>query len=344
MDIVRLGIIGSGFMAHTYAEVTTKYNHHARLVAIAGGRRAPDLAARYSVDAESSVEGLVARPDLDAVIITSPEQVRLEQTRLAAQAGKHVLAEKPMAPTVAECDGMIQACDAADVTLMVIQSQRFRGVHARAQALIQAGRIGEVRHARVWSLLPEAWSVPVVGDRPWYNDPDAGLFMSQAVHNFDMLRWLVGSDAQRIYAQVTSVGQHGIPNLSANALVDFESGATGQVWINMEMPGMAFPVSQFHSQVVDSRGLLDMDGYAHLDLGVDGAWQRVWEQPPFDPFNPLDPVRLESFAAQNQAFIDALRSGQTPAVTGADGRAAVELCQAALLSARTRQPVDLPLR
>ena len=344
MDTVRLGIIGSGFMAHTYAEVAVKYNHHARLVAVAGGRRAPDLAAQYGVDAEPSVEQLVARPDIDAVILTAPEQVRLEQSRLAAQAGKHVLAEKPMATSVAECDAMIEACRAAGVTLMVIQSQRYRGVHRRAKGLIDAGRIGAVREARIWSLFPESWSVPVVRDRPWYGDPDAGLFMSQAVHDFDMLRWLVGSDARRVFARVTSYGGHGIPNLSAVALVEFASGATGQLWVNMELPGLTFPVSQFHSQVVGERGLLDLDGYAHLDLGVDGAWQRVWEQPAFDPFNPLDPVRLESFTAQNQAFIDAVREGRPPEVSGADGRAAVELCQAALLSARSGQPVDLPLQ
>ncbi len=340
---VRIGIIGSGFMAHTYAEVLTRYTQHGQLTAVAGGRRAPRLAEQYGVQAEPTVEALVARPDVDAVIITSPEQARLAQTRLAAEAGKHVLAEKPMATSVAECDGMIQACETAGVTLMIIQSQRYRGVHRRAKELITAGRIGGVREMRIWSLFSADWSVPVVRDRPWYNDPDAGLFMSQTVHNFDTLRWMVGSDARRVYAHVRSYGGHGIPNLSCTALVEFESGATGQVWVNMELPGQTFPDSQFHSQVVGDSGLLDLDGYSHLDLGTADGWQRVWEQPPFDPLNPLDPVRLESFTLQNQAFIDSIRLGQPPQVSGRDGRAAVELAEAALLSSRTGKPVDLPL-
>ena len=88
---------------------------------------------------------------------------------------------------------------------------------------------------------------------------------------------------------------------------------------------------------------MDLDGYAHLDLAVDGSWERIWEQPAFNSLDPLDPVRLEAYAAQNQAFIDSVISDEPPPVTGEDGRAAVELCQACMQSARTGQVVELPL-
>lgn len=343
MADLGIGIAGAGFMGHTYAEVLARYARGAALVAIAGGRRAPDLAARYGVACVPSVEALVARADVDAVILAGPETVRAEQTQLAAAAGRHVLAEKPMAPSVAECDAMIAACAAAGVRLMVVQSQRFRGVHRRAKDLIAAGQIGAVRQLRLWSLFPASWAAPVVRARPWYADPEAGLFMSQCVHNFDLMRWLAGDEARRVYAHITSHGAHGIPNLSTVALVEFAGGATGELWVSLELPGATFPDSQFHSQVVGDRGLLDFDGYTHLDLAVDGAWRRVWTQPPLDPQDPLDPVRLESFTGQVQDFIDCIREARPPSVTGADGRAAVELCQAALRSARTGQPVALPL-
>ncbi len=163
---------------------------------------------------------------------------------------------------------------------------------------------------RLWSLFPEAWSVPVVASRPWYADPDAGLFMSQGAHNFDLMRWLVGSEARSIYARVNSYGAHGLPNLSATAIVDFASGAVGQLWISLELPGATFPDSQFRSQVVGERGLLDFDGYTHLDMAAGGDWRRVWTQPPLDPMDPLDPVRLGSFTGQVQAFIDCIREGR----------------------------------
>jgi predicted dehydrogenase len=343
MDTVRIGIIGSGFMAHTYAAVITRHARGGQLVAVTGGTRAPALAARYVVVHAPTMAELLARADLDAVVLAGPEQMRAEQTAHAAAAGKHVLAEKPMATSIAACDAMIAACAAAGVQLMIVQSQRFRGVHQRAKRLIADGQIGDIREMRMWSLFPASWSEPVVAARPWYGDPEAGLFMSQGVHNFDLLRWLIGSEARSIYARVTSHGTHGIPNLSAVAVIEFASGATGHLWINMELPEATFPDSQFRSQVVGERGLLDFDGYTHLDMATGGAWRRIWTQPPFDPLDPFDPIRLESFTAQMQAFIDCIRDGVPPLVTGADGRAAVELCQAALLSARSGQTVMLPL-
>jgi predicted dehydrogenase len=342
-DEIGIGIVGSGFMGRTYAETTTRYNRHARLIAISGGKRARGLAADYAVALEPTVESLMARADVDAVILTPPESVHLEHTEMAASAGKHILVEKPMAPDVAQCEAMIQACRDAKVTLMVVQSQRFRGVHQRAKRLLDEGCIGEVWQVRHWSNFPIEWTGPVVEDRPWYADPEGGLFLGQCVHNFDMMRWLVGSDAARVYADVTSHGDHGLPNLSVMAQVEFMSGATCQLWVCLELPGMVFPQSQFHSQVVGSMGLLDFDGYTYLDLAVDGAWRRIWEQPAFDPLDPMDPVRLESYAAQNQAFIESILEGRVPAVTGEDGRAAVELCQASMLSARSGQAIDLPL-
>ena len=338
-----IGIVGAGFMGRTYAETTARYNQKTRLVAVAGGTRAEGLAADYGVAFEPAVEALMARSDVDAIILTPPEAVHLAYTQMAAAAGKHVLTEKPMAPDVAQCDAMIQACSDAGVILMVVQSQRFRGIHQRAKALLEEGRIGDVWQVRVWSSMPIEWSIPVVGDRPWYADPAGGLFLSQCTHNFDMMRWTVESEARRVYASVSSHGTHGLPNLSAMAQVEFQSGATGQLWVCLEMPGTTFPFSQFHTQVVGAKGLLDFDGYAHLDLAVDGSWQRVWEQPPFDPLDPMDPVRLASYTAQNQAFIDSILEGRPPPVTGQDGRAAVELCQASLMSARTGQVIELPL-
>jgi predicted dehydrogenase len=346
MASVRIGMVGSGFMAHTYSEVVAHYAEGGELVAIAGGSRAPSLAERYGVPCEPTIAQLLARDDVDAVVLAGPETLRLEQTRAAAAAGKHVLSEKPMATSVAECDAMIAACDAAEVRLMIVQTQRFRGVHQRAKRLITEGKIGAVRQLRLWSLCPEAWTVPVVEQRPWYADPDAGIFMSQGVHNFDLMRWLAGSEARRVFAHVGSHGTHGLPNLSTVAIVEFASGAVGQLWTSLELPGGTFPDSQFRSQVVGERGLLDFDGYTHLDMATaedGGEWRRVWTQPPLDPMDPLDPVRLESFTGQVQDFLDCIREGRPPVVTGADGRAAVELCQAALLSGRTGRAVELPL-
>jgi len=339
---IGIGIIGTGFMGRTYAETTVKYNKGAKLVGVSGGSRAKSLAGDYEVAYEESPADLIGRDDMDAVIITTPESSHLEYTRMAADAGKHVLVEKPMAPSVKECDAMIKACDEASVILMVVQSQRFRRVHQQAKKSLTEGRIGTVRQVRIWSALSESFSIPVTKARPWYRDPDGGLYFGQCVHNFDMMHWIAGARPRRVFANIQSYGNHGIPNLSVMAQVEFENGVAGQLWVCLEMPEITFPNSQFHSQVVGDQGLLDFDGYSHLDIGKDGKWERVCEQPAFDILDPMDPVRLESYSDQNQAFIDSVREGKTPPVSGTDGKVAVELSLGALQSARTGEPFLLP--
>jgi predicted dehydrogenase len=133
MDTVGVGMVGSGFMGLTYAEAIARHVTGARLVAVAGGSRAAKLAAEYGVPAEPTVEALLARRDVDAVVLATPDQVRRELTEKAAAAGKHVLAEKPMAPTVADCDAMIAACARAGVTLAVVKTERYRKITRRAK-------------------------------------------------------------------------------------------------------------------------------------------------------------------------------------------------------------------
>src|SRR5262245_57072965 len=123
---VGIGMIGSGFMGLTYCEAITRHVRGARLAAVAGGKRAADLAREYGVAAVPSVEGLLGRKDVQAVVLATPDQNRRELTLAAAAAGKHVLAEKPMAPTIADCDAMIAACRRAGVTLAGVKDEQLR--------------------------------------------------------------------------------------------------------------------------------------------------------------------------------------------------------------------------
>jgi myo-inositol 2-dehydrogenase/D-chiro-inositol 1-dehydrogenase len=126
------------------------------------------------------------------------------------------------------------------------------------------------------------------------------------------------------------------------AQIHFDGGATAQVTICLEMPDTVFPASSFRFQVIGAKGLLDFDMYEHLDLGVNGQWERIWMQPKIDYLRePNSPVRLEAHAAVTQEFISALREGRPPAVTGVDGRAAVALCEACVQSVQSGQVVKL---
>ncbi|GIS62406.1 MAG: hypothetical protein CM1200mP2_46310 [Planctomycetaceae bacterium] len=110
-------------------------------------------------------------------MLATPDQDRPELTRKAAAAGKHVLAEKPMAPTIAECDEMIAACEAAGVNLAVVKTERYRKITMKAKALIDDGVIGPIQMMRTVSAFPLPTTRELFDDRPWMFDP-AGVACS----------------------------------------------------------------------------------------------------------------------------------------------------------------------
>src|SRR4051812_17784550 len=111
-------------MGRTYAETIARYCPRARLVAVNGGSRARQLARDYGIRCEASVDALLARDEIGAVFIATPHQAHAAQTLAAARAGKHMLIEKPMACSVADCDAMIAACRQAGVKCTIAFTQR----------------------------------------------------------------------------------------------------------------------------------------------------------------------------------------------------------------------------
>jgi predicted dehydrogenase len=328
-------------MGRSYAECLKRYTTHGKLTAVFGGSRAPGLALDYGAAHVESFDALLARPDVDAVLVASPHSAHVSQVTAAARAGKHVLVEKPMALDAKECDAMIAACRDAGVTLSVIQTVRFRGTVARGKRLIQEGRIGAVRMIELRTLFE--W-VPL-NSKNWTQEAaEGGLILDQGAHNFDFLRWFAGSEATRVFGRVKQFGECAWPSPTAMAQVEFRNGVLANTWMSFELPKPGVANSAFRALVVGTTGMLDIDGFGKLHAALDGKdWELVWEQPTIDYINkPLAPERLEAFYTQVQDFIDSVRERRSPAVTGEDGRAAVELIDAVRLSSETGRAVELP--
>jgi predicted dehydrogenase len=345
MDTVGIGMVGSGFMGLTYSEVLAKHARGAKLVAVTGGKRAPQLAKDYGVAAEPTPEALFARPDVHAVVLATPDQDRPALTKLAAAAGKHVLAEKPMAPTVAGCDAMAAACKAAGVNLAVVKTERFRKLTQKAKGYIDDGTLGPVRMLRTVSAFPVTLARELFAARDWMADPrGGGLFMGMATHNADFLRWLTGGNAVSVFAQVATFSDGLPPAQSVMAQVAFDTGAMAQMWISSEFPPPSIPGSEVRFQVVGRDAILDLENFEFLDLGKGDKWERVYVPERFDYLKePKSPIRLYPHIGVIQEFVDSIRERRPPTVGAAEGRAAVEICEACLISARTGQVVKLPL-
>lgn len=339
MAELSIAILGSGYMGRTHSECIAKHVSRGRLAAIAGGTRAPKLAADYHVPYEPTYESLLARDDVDAVLIATPHADHCSQVIAAARASKHVLVEKPMATNVADCTAMIEACATAGVRLQVIQTQRFRGAIARTRQLIAEGTIGGVRMFDGRSLFTEY----VADSSPWTaEEGHGGAFLDTGVHVFDLMRFTIGAEAESIFATLKTFGEARDRGLSAMVQIAFEGGAMAQHWMSYEIPRPSLPDHQHRYVIVGETGMIDVDAYGKVQLGRDGEWSTLWEQLPIDYVNrPLDPVRLEAFFAQTQAFVDDVLDDRPPTVSGQEGRAAVTLCEAAWSSSRTGAPVRI---
>jgi predicted dehydrogenase len=339
MTRVRIGVIGAGFMGRTNAETVTRYLERATLVAIAGGTRSAALAQEYGVSHESSVDALVARDDIDAVLISTPPADHAAQAIAAAAHGKHVLLDKPMATTAADCDRIIQAARAAQVKLMIMFGQRFRVCNLTAHRLIREGGIGEIHMVAERILATGGFeSLP-----PWQGQPrNGGTFLGHAVHNIDRIRWLTGAEITSVSAHIQRDPATG-NEVSTQALLSLSTGAMATIWSSWDVAAPLFPASASGAWIAGRTGNLDLDAYGQLRLGRDGTWTVVAEQEPIDwkGEGMLSRVRMQAYQMQHQEFVDSILDGREPSVTGGDGRAAVAVAEAAYESARLGQTIHL---
>ncbi len=339
MNVVRIGIIGSGFMGRTNAETVSKYLQHAKLVAVTGGSRAQALAADYHVDHEPDLESLLKRSDIDAVLISTPHAAHAKEALAAAAAGKHLLIDKPMATSVADCDRILESARTSGVNVMVMFGQRFRICNIEAHRAVREGAIGKVRMIQEQILASGGLaSLP-----PWQSLPENyGIFLGHAVHNIDRIRWITGAEVASVSAQVQRDPKTG-NEVSTMALFTLTNGTMATLWASWDIAAPGFPRSTSSALIAGETGNLDLDAYGELRLGKDKTWKVIAEQEPIDWAGQgiLAPVRMKAYQLQDQEFVNSILEHRAPSVTGEDGRAAVEVATAAYQSAAEGRTIHL---
>lgn len=340
MSDIGIGIIGSGFMGRTYSETIAKYCRRAKLVAVTGGSRAETLAKDYSMTLEPSVDALVARKDIQAVFIATPHHLHADEAVKVAQSGKHMIIEKPMACTVADCDAILDACKKAGVWCSIAFTQRCRNCNIKAKQLIDEGAIGRISHIEEFALN----ATGLVGLPKWQSNPEnLGTLFGHAIHNFDRIRWLTGQEIRTVYAKCGSIEPDVKVEGTSMVLMTLTGGTVASLYASFQIPKPSFPRAQFSCRIVGEKGIMDLDAYGELRVATDGQWKVVENQAPIDWAGKgfLDPVRLESYTRQCQDFIDAVVDKRPPAVTGWDGRQSVAAALAAYKSSASGQEIVL---
>ena len=228
---LRIGVIGLG---RAFTLMLPTFQQDPRVQLVAATDPLPQACAQFEKDFHGQVtphaEALCALRDIDLIYIASPHGLHAQHTALAAQHGKHVWVEKPMAVSLSECQTMIQACRDAGVQLMVGHSHSFNAPVLRAYELIQSGRLGQVKMITALNYTdflyrprrPEELNTALGG----------GVIHSQASHQVDVVRLLGGGQVSTVQA-CTGQWDATRPTEGAySALLKFESGAFANLTYN----------------------------------------------------------------------------------------------------------------
>jgi predicted dehydrogenase len=339
---IGIGIVGSGFMSRTYAYGIRELVDGAQLTAVFGGTRAEALARDFEIEREASLEGLLARSDVDVVLLGSPTFLHREQTLAAAAAGKHVFTEKPIAASLVEIDDMIRACRQAGTLLGVNAVTRYRRGVRLAKQLVDDGEIGPLRMVRhTYAHTIGSYATP----DHWIMDPRSGSpFVDQGAHCNDAIRWFVGADATQAFARYESYTATPPAGQSAMVTFVFGNGAMCQIWASYEFPQALDPDKWTGDYLfVGSKGIIDVQYRGLLRIHRGHGWETLYTHPPVRQPDP-DESFAYPYAAQVQDFVKAIIDGGQPEVTGEEARHGIEMGLAADRSAATGQVVELPLR
>ena len=221
---IRLGVAGLG-RAFTLMLPTLLRDRRVRLVAACDPRE--EARARFARDFDAPVytgiEGLASDPEVEAIYIASPHQFHAAQTRIAARHGKHVMVEKPMALSLAECDAMIEDCRAAGVRLIVGHCHSFDSPYLQARDIIAGGEVGRVRMIQALNYTDFLYRPR----RPeeLRTEEGGGVVFSQAAHQVDVVRLLAGSAVTRVRAVTGDWDPTRSTQGAYSALMWFDDGA-----------------------------------------------------------------------------------------------------------------------
>ncbi|MEP6637715.1 MAG: Gfo/Idh/MocA family oxidoreductase [Chloroflexota bacterium] len=329
---VGFGLIGAGGMAHIHAvAITEQEAGRARVVAVAGGTRSPALAAEFGATAERSVEALLGRADIDAVVIATPHTAHLPNVLAAAAAGKHILLEKPMALDVGECRTMIEACDAAGVKLSLAKISRWLEAVRVGHDLVADGVAGDLVAIHVHRLFP---GYPNTG---WPLDPrEGGAWLDWGSHGCDIVRWFAGREPTLVSAHFAS-RRGDMPDLTGMATFEFPDALLASLFMSYEIPGPA-ATERAHYTVIGTDAVIDVHAYGAVDILRGDHRDRGYRDGRFTDANTTwdehAPYFRRGFAAQIRDLVEAIEDDRPPTIDGHDGLAAVAMATGALRSWR----------
>ncbi|MDO1479496.1 Gfo/Idh/MocA family protein [Rhodococcus ruber] len=348
---LRAGIVGCGKIAGNHAHALQQVPG-VEVVACCDPdlERAHAFAARHGIaHAVGSVDELFGL-GLDACTVCTPHPVHEQIVVAAAEAGIHVLCEKPIAVDVAAADRMIAAADRAGITFGVLFQRRFWPAARGIKAAIEDGRLGVPVLGEVSVLLhrPSTYYSADAWRGRWDTD-GGGVLMTQAVHQIDMLQWFMGEPV-RVggFVGTRFHGEHIETEDSASAVVSFASGGTATITATT---GADHNLGNRVTVLGATGAIASVLEFPEGREGVNELWTVPGEVELRSPYSPDVDANLDVrdinagltdfHTLQVQDFAEAVLTGRRPAVTGRDARASLAVVAAIYESSRSGRVVEL---
>lgn len=351
MSKTGFGIVGCGMIAAFHARAINDIRG-AKTVALftsnpENGKKIAEIIGGCEI--YSDYGRFLKHPGLDIVNICTPSGAHLEPAVAAAVAGKHVVVEKPLEITLARCDKLIAACKKAGVKLCTIFPSRFSPANMTLKQAIDDGRFGRLT---LGDTYVKWWRTQQYYDgggwRGTWDLDGGGAYMNQAIHNVDLLQWMMGDVAEVSGFTGTLAHERIEVEDTGVAALKFKNGALGVI----EATTSAFPGLLKKTEIHGTQGSVIVEQDDIL----------LWH---FEPSRKKDDAVREKFARkvggtggasdpkaisylghfrQLQDFVKAIRTGGTPLVDGTEGRKSVELILAIYKSDESGRAVQLPLK
>lgn len=341
---VSVGLIGSQFISTIHAE-SLAHCPHAILTAVASPSpgHAETLARKFAIpQVYRDYRKMLARPEIQMIVIGAPNHLHCEIVLAAAEAGKHVVIEKPLCLNLDEADQMVAACRQAGVKLMYAEELCFAPKYVRLKQLLDSGALGQptlIKQSEKHDGPHAAhfWDVDRSG---------GGVTMDMGCHAIEFFRWMLGRPPiKSVYAHM-STQVHGDKTRGDDnsiLIIEFENGVIGMAeesWTKLGgmddraevhgSGGVAY-ADLLHGSAIETYSSGGYD-YAVEKAGTTKGWS----------FTIYEEAWNYGFPAEMAHFVDCVQNDKTPLVTGEDGRAVLEVLFAAYESARTGQRVHLP--
>lgn len=332
-DRLNIAVIGAGRIGRVHAANLVTRIPAARVLMVAdlAGDAAHQCAQQYGIPhAVTDYQVALDHPEIQAVAICTATETHAQIIEAAAQTGKHIFCEKPIALSLSAIDRALAAVEQAGVKLQIGFNRRFDANFRRVRQAVERNEIGAVELLHIISRDP--------GPPPLaYIRGSGGLFLDMTIHDFDMARFLIGSEVEEVY---TTAGVMVDPAIGAAGDVDtavtvlrFANGVIGTI----ENSRRAVYGYDQRVELLGSAGAIRTDNL-YPNAAVLSTAQRVERDLPLNFFMER---YTESFALEMAAFVDAVLHDTPVAVTGADGRAPVLIGLAAQRSMHEHRPVRL---